>query len=181
MQRWLGPAETADRLNLDVRHLARLVDKGILTCKPGKRGRVYPWPDSLHAWMQHQIAESIGAPGGTENHETIDLNTERALLTRRQREEIELRMAERSKALIPYQVMIREQESLIARVAAVVNRWEDDWAGGLTQLDEAAARRVAGEQRARLQQACFELVADADELMQAPDDVPRDDEAQEAA
>lgn len=161
VQRWLTASPLADRLGVDVRHLARLVTKGVLTCKPGKKGREYPWPESRDAYLRYQIAESVGSLAGQSDE--ISLERERALLVRRQREEIEFRMEEKRKAVVPQLFMLQQQESLIARFAAAVNGWGDRWQESLVALSDEDARRIGGNQEAELRQAFFELTGDTED------------------
>jgi hypothetical protein len=175
--KWLTASPLADRLGCDVRHLSRLVDKGVLTCRPSKRGREYPWPESREAYLRYQIAEAVGTVAGR-NDEVISLDKERALLVRAQRLEVELRLDEKAKKLVPYLWLLESQESLIARLAGVVNNWSDRWQHDLVGLTPEQASRRSAEQEAQLRKSFFEITGDAEEETKEPDPDEREDESE---
>lgn len=152
----------AERLGIDVRHLARLVDKGVLTCRVGKRGREYPWPESRDAYLRYQIADAVASVAGRAD-DVVNLEKERALLVRTQRQEIELRLEEKAKKLVPYTWALEQQEALMARFSAVVKGWAARAQPDLVGLDTAAAHRVALAQEELLRKAFFELTGDVEE------------------
>lgn len=176
--RWLTASPMADRLGIDVRHLSRLVDKGVLTCRPGKKGREYPWPESRDAYLRYQIAEAVGSLAG-KSDDVISLDKERALLVRTQRLEIEQRMEEKAKKLVPYLWVIESQESLLARLSGVVNNWTDRWQHDLVGLDAERAHQLAASQEKQLRTAFFEITGDAEEETKDAD--PDEGEREERA
>jgi hypothetical protein len=177
VEKWLTASPLAERLGVDVRHLSRLVDKGVLQCRPGKKGREYPWPQSRDAYLRYQIADAIGSLAG-KSEDVISLDKERALLVRTQRQEIELRMDEKARRLVPYLWAVEQQESLMARLAGVVNGWGGRWSLDLQGLTDDGAAAVAAEQEALLRNAFFEITGDVEEVS---DDETTEDESEERA
>lgn len=177
VSKWLTASPLAERLGVDVRHLSRLVDKGVLTCRPSKRGREYPWPESRDAYLRYQIAEAVGSIAG-KSEEVISLDKERALLVRTQRLEIELRLEEKAKKLVPYLWLLESQEGLLARLAGVVNNWADRWQHDLVSLPPEQAAKVAAEQEAQLRKAFFEIAGDAEDETKVPDPDESDGESE---
>lgn len=174
VEKWLGPGQMADRLGIDVRHVARLGDKGTLRFRTGKRGREYPWPESRDAYLAYQVAEKIGTGQG--NVVKMSLDEERAALLRVQRKREELKLAQEQELLVPATFMRAKNEELLARLAGVARTWSEQWISTVTGrgLDADAAEQLLQLQEDALLGAIFAAV-------EASGDEEGDDEPLEAA
>jgi phage terminase Nu1 subunit (DNA packaging protein) len=162
LEKWVGPGKVAQGLDIDVRHVARLGDKGVLQFRTGKRGREYPWPGSLHAYLRYQIAEAIGSGQG--NAAKLDLDEERAALLRVQRKREELKLAQEQEVLVPRAYLQQMHEQLVARLQGIVRAWPEQWMATLRirGLDAESAELLLQLQEDALTSGIHGAIADAD-------------------
>lgn len=163
VEKWLGPGQIADRLGIDVRHVARLADRGTIRYRNGKRGREYPWPECRDRYDDYRVAERIG--NGQGNVVKMSLDEERAALLRVQRQRETLKLEQEQKTLVPAAYMHAKHEELLARLAGVVRTWPERWTATMVGhgLSAEAAEQFLQLQEDTLVGAIYDAVSDADQ------------------
>lgn len=162
IEKWIGPSRIADNLGVDVRHVHRLGDQGVLRWRAGKRGREYAWPEGASSYLEYQISQRIGTGQGTVVKMSLD--EERAALLRVQRKREEIKLELDQKNLVPATYMRQQNEQLLARLASVARTWSEQWTTTLRArgLDAQSAELLLQLQEDALLAGIYAAVADAD-------------------
>lgn len=140
----VSTSELAAWFGVSDRAVRDFESRGIIA--KASRGR-YPLRASVASYLEHLRAVAAGHRSTKAEADAPDLVTERAKLAQRQRQRIELELAERRRALVPSPEVAEQGRKLAAVIVSALQALPDRVADELAGMSDghAIARRIAEE------------------------------------